>query len=693
MSYPVALAQTQRFTLGRPVQFTVSPDGARVVFLRTRGGRDPVRCLWVLEVATGEERMVADPVALAGGDLSVPAAERAQRERRRDMSRGISSYATDADVRLAVFTVSGRVFVADLLTCASRALTTPSPALDPRLDPMGAAVAYVHNGALRLASLRSGEDKALVEPDGDDVTWGLPEHVASESMHRMRGYWWSPDGTRLAVARVDASAVQTWYLFNPAEPSTAPIAMKYPMAGTPNAEVTLWLIDPATGKRTEVQWDRAQFEYLVTAVWDRHGLMIVVQNRPQTVMQILSVDPTSGVSTVEREDTDGDWLSIIRGVPVRTEAGELVTTIDDGDTRRLLVGGETVTPPGLQVHEVHGVDGGTVLFGASEEPAESHVWQWSRDAGLRQLTTEPGIHDGFAGGNTMVISSYTLAESDGPVTVTAAGRTHRIGSLAERPSVEPRVDLFKAGPSELRTAVLLPTGYERGGGKLPVLLDPYAGPAAQRAISAQYSYRASQWYADQGFLVIVADGRGTPNRSPRFERTIAGTNSHLALDDQIEALHAVAERYPEADLSRVAIRGWSFSGYLAAMAVLRRPDVFHAAVAGAPVTDKLYYDTHWQERYLGHPDTTPEAYAAGSLIEDAPNLRRPLMLIHGLMDDNVHPVHTIRLSAALFAAGRPHTVLPLPTASHMNSSDVAAQLMEIQAAFLKDALTPVREIG
>jgi dipeptidyl-peptidase-4 len=332
------------------------------------------------------------------------------------------------------------------------------------------------------------------------------------------------------------------------------------------------------------------------------------------------------------------------------------------------------------------------LFTASEEPTEAHAWTWSRADGLRRLTTEPGLHDSWRAGGTTVISSYTLAESDAPIIVSNADGHWRITSVAEQPSLQPKVDLFKAGERELRTAVLLPTGHVPGSGKLPVLMDPYAGPAAQRAVSAQNSYRASQWYADQGFLVIVADGRGTPNRGPRWERTIAGVNSDLALTDQIAALHAVAERYPDADLGRVAIRGWSFSGFLAAMAVLRRPDVFHAAVAGAPVTDKTLYDTHWQERFFGHPDTDRQAYEAGSLIADAPNLRRPLMLIHGLMDDNVHPVHTFRLSAALFAAGRPHTVLPLPTASHMSSTEIAAQLMRIQAAFLRDALNPVREI-
>lgn len=690
MTYPAALAATQGFTLGRPVQFTVSPDGRRVVFLRTPGGRDPVRQLWVHDVESGEERLVADPVALADGDLSVPAAERAQRERRRDRSRGISSYATDREVTRAVFTVSGHVYVTDLLTGESSALGNQTPALDARLSPSGDAVAYVLDGVLRVAD--DGGDRVLAEPDGPDVTWGLPEHVASESMARFRGYWWSPDSARLAVARVDNSPVETWYLFNPAEPATEPIAAKYPMAGTPNADVSLWLIG-LDGARTAVQWDRVAFEYLVNAVWDQHGLLVVVQNRPQTVMRVLSVDLSTGDTSVVREDTDPDWVSIIDGVPARTAAGELVWTVDDGETRRLVVGDETVTPEGLQVHDVRGVEGGVVLFTASEEPTEAHAWTWSRESGLNRLTPHAGIHDSWKAGGTTLISSYTLDEPDAPAMVITSPGKRRITSHAEAPSVQPKVDLFKAGARELRTAVLLPTGYERGGRKLPVLMDPYAGPAAQRAVSAQYSYRQSQWYADQGFLVIVSDGRGTPNRSPRWERTIAGENSHLALDDQVDALYAVAERYPEADLGRVAMRGWSFSGYLAAMAVLRRPDVFHAAVAGAPVTDKLYYDTHWQERYLGLVDDNRKAYESGSLIADAPNLRRPLMLIHGLMDDNVHPVHTIRLSAALFEAGRPHTVLPLPTASHMSSAEIAAQLMEFQARFLKDSLDPVRDIA
>jgi dipeptidyl-peptidase-4 len=243
------------------------------------------------------------------------------------------------------------------------------------------------------------------------------------------------------------------------------------------------------------------------------------------------------------------------------------------------------------------------------------------------------------------------------------------------------VTLMSAGRRNLRTAVLLPTAWQ--GERLPVLMDPYGGPAAQRAMADRDLYWASQWFADQGFAVIVADGRGTPGRGPRWEKEARGDNSGMLVEDQVDALETVAALYPELDLGRVGIRGWSAGGTLAALAVLRRPDVFHAAVAGAPVTDEFLYDTHWQERYLGDPRTDPGPYEKASVIGDAAKLERPLLLIHGLADDNVYPVHTMRFSAALLAAGRPHTVLPLPGASHM-PPDV--DLLTPELRFLQEAL-------
>jgi dipeptidyl-peptidase-4 len=267
-------------------------------------------------------------------------------------------------------------------------------------------------------------------------------------------------------------------------------------------------------------------------------------------------------------------------------------------------------------------------------------------------------------------------------------RETTLTSFAERPLLPaPRPDLFTAGEREIRTALVLPSWHQPGSGKLPVLMDPYGGPHMQRVVAAQGAFADSQWFAEQGFAVVVADGRGTPGRGPAWDRAVAGDLAGPVLEDQVAALTAAAARCADLDTGRVAIRGWSFGGYLAALAVLRRPDVFHAAVAGAPVTDWHLYDTHYTERYLGHPQENAAAYERSSLLGDAAKLDRPLLIIHGLADDNVVAAHTLRLSAALLAAGRPHSVLPLSGVTHMTpQEEVAENLLLLQVDFLRKAL-------
>ncbi|MGA0802268.1 MAG: S9 family peptidase, partial [Ilumatobacteraceae bacterium] len=222
------------------------------------------------------------------------------------------------------------------------------------------------------------------------------------------------------------------------------------------------------------------------------------------------------------------------------------------------------------------------------------------------------------------------------------------------------------------------------GTKLPVLMDPYGGPHAQRVVDSYAAHCTSQWFADQGFAVLVADGRGTPALGTSWERAVHLDLATAVLDDQVDALHAAADENPDLDLTRVGIRGWSFGGYLAALAVLRRPDVFHAAVAGAPVTEWRLYDTHYTERYLGNPATDAAPYDATSLIREASSLTRPLMLIHGLADDNVVAAHTLQFSSALLAAGRSHEVLPLSGVTHMTPQpEVAENLLLHQLDFLR----------
>jgi dipeptidyl-peptidase-4 len=310
------------------------------------------------------------------------------------------------------------------------------------------------------------------------------------------------------------------------------------------------------------------------------------------------------------------------------------------------------------------------------------VWRWSDD-GVEQLTADDGVHSAVVGGGTVVVRRASLASHAPEVTVVGGPR---LAVDVATPLVSPNVSIRHVGERRLATALLLP--HDAGpDARLPVLLDPYGGPHAQRVLQAQSAYLTSQWFADQGFAVVVIDGRGTPGRGAAWEREIHGDLAGPVLEDQVDALLALAAEDTRLDLTRVAVRGWSFGGYLAALAVLRRPDVFHAAIAGAPVTDWRLYDTFYTERYLGDPAHDAERYDACSLLPDAPKLERPLLLLHGLADDNVVSAHTLQLSEALLAAGRPHQVLPLTGVTHMaNQEEVAENLLLLQLDFLRKAL-------
>jgi dipeptidyl-peptidase 4 len=706
-SFPRQQARTRRFTLGAPRAFSVSPDGERVLFLRTKGGDDPATCLWEADADSGAERLVADPRALGADEENLPPEERARRERVRETAGGIVSYATDRQLAMAVFPLSGQVYAVRLGAGAGDAepvlLATRTPALDPRPDPTGSKVAYVHEGTLRVLDLATSQDTAISPaPESPAVTYGLAEFVAAEEMHRTRGYWWSPDGTRLLIARVDDSPVVRWHIADPANPERQPATVAYPAAGTPNADVSLFIASadgPSTGGQglKAVEWDREAFPYLATASWaDR--LVVVTQTRDQKVMRV--TDGETG--QLLRQDSDPDWVDVVPGVPAELPDGRVVWTAMTEDTRRLLVAApedlrtaQPLTPPGLQVRQVLGTDGDTVYFSASIEPTEVGVWSYSATAGLSEIETSPGVHGAAAGGGAVVVSSSDLSRSHPLVTVRKGGKTETtaIASHAHEPNVpapEPR--FLAAGPEGIRTAVLFPSWHEPGSGRLPVLMDPYGGPHGQRVVKARGAFLAPQWLAEQGFAVVIADGRGTGGRGPAWDRAVAGDLATPALEDQVTALNAAAAQFPDLDTSRVGIRGWSFGGYLAALAVLRRPDVFRAGIAGAPVTDWRLYDTHYTERYLGNPALDDLPYKSSSLNDDAQRAvaSRPLLIIHGLADDNVVVAHSLRLSASLLAAGYPHSVLPLSGVTHMTPQEVVAEnLLLLQVAFLREALTRV----
>jgi dipeptidyl-peptidase 4 len=688
-SFPRLMARTMRFTLGVPRELRVSPDGARVSFVRSSSGTERTGQLWVQDVITGDERLVVDPgVLLAQGEELLAPEERARRERMREGGAGVTAYSVDSAVTRAVFALSSRLFVADLARDAGvHEIPVDGPVVDPHVSPDGQWVAYAAAHGLHVVSIDGDEGRPLLEPDGEHVTWGLAEFIAAEEFGRFRGAWWSPDSRALLVARVDESPVTVWYVSDPAHPDVPPYEHRYPAAGTANADVSLWHVR-LDGSRTEVPWDHEALPYLVDVSWtlDRPALVLLMDRR-QSRQLLLAIDDDPAAPREQLEITDPSWVDVVPGTPCWW--GERILTIEvHADTYRLFADGEAITPEGLQVRAVVDIDEDAVLIVGGEDDIERRPYLVHADGTLTPLGPERAMSSARRAGGTVVLRVDTLESPEPSFTLlrSEAEPTPGPAVLAADPGLRPTPVFVKPGRSQ-RTVVVLPRGWTAADGRLPVLMQPYGGPHHAEVTYAARSYLQAQWVADQGFAVVIGDGPGTPG-APSWERQMRFDFATPALEGQVAALNAAAEAFPDAlDLTRVGIRGWSFGGLLAGLAVLHRPDVFHAAVAGAPVTEQRLYDTGYTERYLGLPQEHPEAYEGSSLIGLAPGLSRPLLIIHGLADDNVVIAHSLLLSSALLASGRPHSLLPLSGVTHMTSQEVVSEnLLLLQIDFLRNAL-------
>ncbi|HEY1487830.1 MAG TPA: prolyl oligopeptidase family serine peptidase [Micromonosporaceae bacterium] len=652
--FPEQYARTRRFSLGAPQRFTVSPDGDRVVFTRSVSGTDARTLLWLHE--DGRERLLAEDV---------------------------TSYGADRDVRTIAYVADGSLWTVSTDGGAPIRIATPVPPADPCPSPDGRTIAYGSAGSVRLVG---AHNRVLASPERAEVTYGRPPGRIVDAVPMMstgRFCWWSPDGDALLILRVDTSGMQRRHIADPANPEQAPRSIPYAVPGSALPVFSLSIVT-VDGKRTPIELPTG-FEYLFTADWGRAGPVVTLVTRDQHTMWIGTVDPATGHCEPIHRTTDDAWVEMPPGTPLHTESGVPVLPALSGDTRAITIG-DVVSPSGTQIREVIGAVDERVYFTASEDPTSTHVWCHTPADGFVRLTSEPGIHTAAVGGNTVVLDSRT-AQGHNVLVVRDAEPSGSIAVLTEAPLVTSKPIHLVLGERQLRSRLHLPSDYTSG--KLPVLLMPYAGPGRQTVtMAADRTTLLSQWFADQGFAVLVTDGRGTPGRGVQWQRAVIGDRLMPVIDDQVDALHAAADRYDFLDLDRVGIRGYSFGGYVAAGAVLHRPDVFHTAVAGSTTTECRLYTPFWPERVLGDPATNVDAYDRCSLIAHADKLTRPLMLIYGDADDNVLPVHTLRFSAALLAAGKPHVVLPLPGQGHVPAGiGVLDTLLGIEAGFLRETLS------
>ncbi|WP_284043566.1 prolyl oligopeptidase family serine peptidase [Actinoplanes sp. M2I2] len=554
---------------------TVGADGRRVVFLRSTGPEDPISSLWVLNVATATESLVA------AGPLR--------------------SYAVDRDARVAAFSRDGRLFRADLVRGTVTGVPTEEPAEDPRPGPDGVTIGYLSrtggSPSLRVVGpdgdrLLAGESGNTWRERGGTIGWGQPDETALR-FGRDRGWWWSPDGSQILAARTAAST-------------------------------SLHLLDLDYGW-VDVHWDRETYPHVVSVRWaDGGGPLITVLRRMQQHGLVLAVDPRTGETQVHAELADARWVEPVPGTPRHLPDGRVLVggelAHDGFDARCLFADGSLLTPPGLYVRRVVGVAArpgspapDLIVEGSQGDPATQSVFRVRTSLGgggaeARPVTADPGWHHAASGGDVLVVDDVVWR---GTARVTA------LGNLSAPLPYHPKPAFERVTDRRLPAAVLYPNGFVAGT-KLPVLVTLGEGPGHQQVVNDRAAWQERQWWADAGFAVVSIDGRGTPGVAPSFEKVVHRRLVDVSLADQADALQALVGKHPDLDLSSVAVRGTGLGGWLAAMAVLRRPDVFHRAAARDPIVDWHDAPAPLAERYLGDRRDSADVYAHHSLHDADP---------------------------------------------------------------------------
>jgi dipeptidyl-peptidase-4 len=704
------VAATRSWSLGIPVKPVPTPDGKAVLYLRS-GPRDTVQRLYEYTLATARERLLVAPETLLGGKPEqLSAEEKARRERQRVSVEGFTDFELSRDGLRVLVSLDGRLYVVERPSGAITALPGTG-FIAPRLSPDGTQVAAVRGHDLHVLAIASRNDRAVTHGGSDTLLHGEAEFVAQEEMDRRDGFWWSPDSRWLAYEEADLSPVEIHYVADPLHPQSPPVAFRYPRAGTANANVHLGVIAAGGGATVWSLWNAHAFPYLARVVWQKGGpLTIVVENRTQTDEELLSVDERSGATHLLWTERDQDWLELPQPVPVELPywlpdgSAFLWASERSGDWRleRHTASGvleNAISPAGFRFDALVDVDpaAANVVVQGGTDRLSRGLYRVPLAGGTpAPLAAQRGVNAGEFGHQHAIFAHlYNLANGSQGVDIRRRSDGHLLATLpskAETPPALPSITYATVGPLRFDAEIVRPRNF-RARMRYPVILSVYGGPAAKLVWAAPRLAFPNQCLADEDFVVVTLDNRGTPGRGRAWFRAVKGDAIDAPLADQVAGLRALSAKYPEMDISRVGVTGWSFGGYFTLMAVLRRPDVFAAGVAGAPVVDWQDYDTFYTERYLGLPEANPDGYRRSNVLTYVDALARPLLIVHGVTDDNVYFEHTIKLTLALLKAGKPYDLLLLPGTHMLADPKLRASESGRLADFFRNKLGAPRQAG
>jgi dipeptidyl-peptidase-4 len=698
-----------------------SPDGQLLAYLQGSADDKDRLDLWAYDLRTRKRRLLIDARALAPGEASLSPEEAARRERQRTSAlRGIVEYQFSSDSRSILIPLAGDLYVYDLgapPATAVRRITAHSgepagSATDARFSPQGHYVSFIRDQNLYVYAFATDRVQRITPDCRALVSCGVAEFIAQEEMDRSTGYWWSPDESRIAWARVDESPVPEVERFEINANDVRVVPQRYPAAGQPNASVRLFvttLAEPATieipfsqAPRPQTPGDPPQTEsqepYLARVGWfpDSRSLAIQRESRDQKTLDLIRSDPFTGKSRVlltERSDTWielNDELSFIPGrgeflwASSRTGFRHLYLYDFDGHLLCPVTAGDWMVVGDRRGRAIRGLDEkrGLVYFEANREtPLERNLYVSSyRHPGptIERLTREPGWHGIQMPKNTAVyLDRYSTADRPPSVTLRAlSGRS--LAELDPNPldASHPYFNYLDTRPTNAFGTLVAEDGQElyyelttpahlEPGRRYPVIVEVYGGPGVQ--------FVANQW-ADQsgffdhiltqhGFVVFKLDNRGSGERGNRFESALYRRLSIVEVRDQVRGVEFL-KTLPFVDPTRIGVFGWSYGGYMALMCLLQAPQEFAAGIAGAPVTDWRLYDTHYTERYLGTPADDPSGYQLADVLHYAGALRAPMLLMHGMADDNVLFTNSTTLMKRLQDLGKPFDLMTYPGAKH-----------------------------
>jgi dipeptidyl-peptidase-4 len=665
-----------------PGRLEFTPDGRAVTYLFSEEG-SLVRSLWRYDLATGERRVLAGPPPASTDETALSREEELRRERARLRELGVTDYqfAEKSPEQVLLVPGGGRLWLS-IGEGQLVELEGSNGAIDPHLSPDGSQVAFVRDDEIWVMAAAGGAPQRVTSGADPGLTNGLAEFIAQEELDRDRGFWWSPDGSKIAFVRADSRHIKDYTIVHQGKSVVDNEPHRYPFAGEPNAVLELGVVDLTNGSTSWMDLGAENDIYIARVGWRPDGVLTCqLLSRDQRTLRLLAFD-AAGRATLLLEEHQEPWLNLhgdtkfldgggFLWLSERTGYNHLYRYAVDGSCVAL-TSGEWVVTHISRVDETAGI----VYFGATKRsPLERHLYSVPLAGGeVTQITAAAGVHGVvMAEDCARFVDVWTSREHGARVAIRRADGSmekmlfENAGATAEELGLPmPEFASFAAGDgSTLHGAVYKPHPLEAGR-RYPVIVSVYGGPHVQRVMDEwgmTVDLRA-QYLAQQGFVVLKVDNRGSSNRGLAFEAAIADRMGTVEVDDQVAAVRELA-KLPYVDGSRVGVYGWSYGGYMTCMALMRAADVFKVGVSGAPVTDWDGYDTGYTERYMGTPQSNPEGYKDSSVLSHVSKLQGKLLLVHGMTDENVHFRHTARLIVALTEANKDYDLLVFPEERHM----------------------------